>query len=176
MALILLRHAPPPREYHRCYLGHTDVAIDAALFDETKIAPLLDERFDRIISSDLLRCTQTLDAIGLYGYSVDPRLREVRFRTSFEGKTFEQIEQTKGYDPAVLDSQERWHDFVCDESREEFRNRIASFLSELDPALNVLVCTHGGTIKTVLSLLNQPELHRAPDYLDYVRVPLFGYN
>ena len=176
MALILLRHAPPPREYHRCYLGHNDVAIDAALFDETKIAPLLDERFDRIYSSDLLRCTQTLDAIGLHDYTADPRLREVRFKPPYEGKTFAQIERMEGYDPAALSSEEAWHRFVCDESSEAFRRRIGSFLAELDPELNVLVCTHGGTIKTILSLLDQPELHRAPDYLDYVRVPLFGYN
>ncbi|KFN38786.1 MAG: hypothetical protein JU82_10070 [Sulfuricurvum sp. MLSB] len=124
MALILLRHAPPPHEYHRCYLGHTDVGIDATLFDEAKIAPLLSERFDRIYSSDLLRCTQTLEAIGLRGYTADPRLREVRFRTSFEGKTFEQVERMREYDPAVLDSAEAWHDFVCDESSEAFRRRI----------------------------------------------------
>lgn len=176
MALILLRHAPPPREYHRCYLGHTDVGIDAALFDEAKIAPLLSERFDRIYSSDLLRCTQTLEAIGLRGYTADPRLREVRFRASFEGKTFEQVERMREYDPAVLDSAEAWHDYVCDESSEAFRRRIGSFLAELDPNLNVLVCTHGGTIKTLLSLLNQPEPHPVPAYLDYVRIPLFGYN
>lgn len=176
MALTLLRHASPPPEYHKCYLGHTDVGIEAALFDHAKTAPLLREPFDLIYSSDLLRCTQTLDTMGLQGYTTDSRLREVRFKSSCEGKTFEQIERMEGYDPAALASEEAWHCFVCDESPEAFRRRIGSFLAELDPGLNVLICTHGGTIKTILSLLNQPEPHHAPTYLDYVRIPLFGYN
>lgn len=176
MALILLRHAPPAPEYHKCYLGHTDVGIEAALFDEAKIAPLLHERFDLIYSSDLLRCTQTLDTMGLQGYITDQRLREVRFKDAYEGKTFARIETMPEYDAAYLDSPEAWHNFVCDESSEAFRHRIGSFLAELDPRLNILVCTHGGTIKTILSLLDQPEPHCAPTYLDYVRIPLFGYN
>lgn len=176
MALILLRHASPPPEYHKCYLGHTDVGIEAALFEHAKTAPLLHEPFDLMYSSDLLRCTQTLGMMGMQGYTTDSRLREVRFKPSCEGKTFEQIERMEEYDPAVLDSDETWHRFVCDESPEAFRRRIKSFLAELDPKLNILVCTHGGTIKTILSLLDQPEPHRTPSYLDYVRIPLFGYN
>ncbi|MEW5831764.1 MAG: histidine phosphatase family protein [Campylobacterota bacterium] len=176
MALILLRHAPPPPRWQGSYLGHSDVDIDTSLFDETKIAPLVRERFDRVYSSDLIRCTQTLDAMGLQGYLTDRRLREVRFKPSFEGKTFAQIERMEGYDPAALASEEDWHRFVCDESPEAFRRRVGSFLAELDPKLNILVCTHAGTIKTILSLLRSSEHDGIPAYLDYVRIPLFGYN
>lgn len=176
MALMLLRHAPPPRRWHGSHLGHTDVGIDPTLFDETKTAPLLRERFDRIYSSDLLRCTQTLDAMGLQGYITDRRLREVRFKPPFEGKTFTQIETMPEYDAAYLDSPETWHNFVCCESREEFRGRIASFLSELDPDGNILLCTHGGVILTILELLHHPLPHPVPGYLDYLQLPLFGYN
>ncbi|MBD3817230.1 MAG: histidine phosphatase family protein [Halothiobacillus sp.] len=176
MALILLRHAPPPLRWQGSYLGHSDIDIDTSLFDKTKIEPLMCEQFDRIYSSDLIRCTHTLDAMGLQGYLTDRRLREVRFKPSFEGKTFAQIERMGEYDPAALVSEEAWHRFVCDESPEAFRHRIGSFLAELDPKLNILLCTHAGTIKTILSLLRLSEHDRIPAYLDYVRIPLWGYN
>lgn len=164
MPLTLLRHAPLAKEYHGRYIGHTNIPIDPALFTPITL-PLT---YDAIYSSDLSRCTQSLEHLGYSDFQTDERLREVRFKTPFEGKRFDEIEQMKGYEPRFLESQERWHDFICDESIEEFRGRIASFLDDLPREQNILICAHGGTIAEILSLLNAPS--KRLGYLEYTIV------
>lgn len=164
MPLTLLRHAPLAKEYHGRYIGHSDIPIDLALF--TPIT--LPQTYDVIYSSDLSRCTQSLEQLGYGDFQTDERLREVRFKTPFEGKNFEEIERMEDYHPAFLESQEQWHSFVCDESVEEFRGRIASFLNDIPLEQNILICAHGGTIAEILSLLNAPS--KRLNYLEYTIV------
>lgn len=164
MSLTLLRHAAPPIKFHGRTIGHTDIPIDLELF-----APItLPQTYDAVYSSDLIRCTQTLKQLGYGDFQTDERLREVRFKEQFEGKSFEEIEGMEAYNPRFLESQERWHDFVCDESIEVFRGRIVSFLNDLPREQNILICSHGGTIAEILSLLKFPP--KRPGYLEYTIV------
>jgi alpha-ribazole phosphatase/probable phosphoglycerate mutase len=172
MALTLLRHASPPLEYHGCYNGHTDIPIDTAFFEQNKIQPLANRPFDRIYSSDLQRCTATLEMMGITAFTTDSRLREVRFKPPIEGKTFSQIEASEDFNPHALDSREAWHRYVCDESLPSFRTRIQSFLDELEQDKNILVCAHGGTIRMILSLLSQSIEDKPLGYLNHITVSL----
>lgn len=164
MELTLLRHASPVVRYQGRYLGHTDIPIDLELF--TPIG--LPHTYDAIYSSDLFRCTQTLEAIGYVDFVTDVRLREVRFKEQFERKSFAEIEQMEEYDSRFLESQEAWHDFVCDEAHEEFRGRIIAFLEDLPCLQNILICSHAGTIYEILTLLNGEP--KRLDYLEYTIV------
>lgn len=164
MVLTLLRHAPPSAECHGKYIGHTDLSIDSTLFQPI----ILPHSYDAVYSSDLSRCIQTLEHLGYHAFKRDSRLREVRFKEVFEGKNFEAIERMEGYDPRFLESEEAWHDFVCDESREAFRGRIASFLDDLPREGKVLICSHAGTIAAILALLNSEP--KKLDYLEYTIV------
>ena len=164
MALTLLRHAPLSVTYQGRYIGHSDIGIDLELF-----CPItLPCPYDAIYSSDLCRCTQTLERLGYTDFITDERLREVRFKEVFELKSFAEIERMEGYDSRFLESEERWHDFVCDESREVFRGRIASFLDDLPSQQNILICSHGGTISEILTLLKHES--KRVDYLEYTIV------
>jgi len=176
MALILLRHASPPVHCQNRYWGHTDISIDPDLFDQAKLDSLRYERFDRVYTSDLLRCTETLEAMGHTDFIREPRLREVRFKPEIEGKTFAEIERMEEFSPAYLESSHTWHQFICDEPEKAFHKRIQSFFDELDPNKHLLICSHAGTINAILSLLQPDQPPAAPGYLDYVRVSLFGYN
>jgi alpha-ribazole phosphatase/probable phosphoglycerate mutase len=168
MELTLLRHASPYEKFHGCYNGHTDIPIDVTRFEHHKIQPLLHRHFDRIYSSDLQRCTATLEIMGITPFTPDPRLREVRFKPFIEGKTFAQIEASENFDPHALDSKEAWHQYICDESLPIFRVRIQNFLNECSEDGSVLICTHGGTIAMFLSLIN-PEISYPPlDYLGHI--------
>jgi alpha-ribazole phosphatase len=168
MALTLLRHAAPPLAYHGRYIGHTDIGIDPALFDTVKAARIHNMHYDRVYCSDLVRCTETLQKMNIEPFITDPRLREVRFKPSVEGKNFAEIEAMETYDPRFLESMESWHDFVCDEPLEAFRSRIENFLEELPEEENILICTHGGTIAMILSIL-EPGLDASPcDYLGHI--------
>lgn len=168
MDLILLRHGAPAAEYHRRYIGHTDVEIDENLFEPAKIEPLQNRLYDRIYASDLQRCTATLTRMGMDKFTVDPRLREVRFKPSVEGKNFAEIESTADFDPRVLDSKESWHAFVCEESEGAFRDRVRNFLDELPAHQSILICAHAGSIDMIVSIL-EPERPTAPlGYLDHI--------
>lgn len=172
MELTLLRHASPHEKFHGCYNGHTDIPIDVTLFEHAKTQPLLHRHFDHIYSSDLQRCTATLETMGTTAFTTDSRLREVRFKPSIEGKTFAQIEASEGFYPRVLDSREAWHHYVCDEPLPVFRTRIQNFLDELPQDKNILICSHGGTIRMILSLINPDAEETALGYLDYITVTL----
>lgn len=168
MELTLLRHAPPSTPYHKKYIGHTDIPIDKTLFEHDKIVHLLNQNFDRIYSSDLQRCAATLETMGMTPFITDRRLREVCFKSSIEGKSFAQIETMSDFDPSSLSSQESWHRFVCDEPIQSFRGRIEHFLDELPNGEKFLICTHGGTIAMILSVLN-PDISYPPlDYLGHI--------
>lgn len=164
MVLTLLRHAAPSAEYHGRTIGHTDIPIDPELFGSVA----LPYSYDAIYSSDLRRCTQSLEALGYSDFITDERLREVAFKEHFEGKSFEEIEKMEEYDPSFLESQECWHTFICEESIEHFRRRIETFLEELPLDKNILVCSHAGTIREILSLLKSEP--KRLGYLEYTIV------
>ncbi|MDP3267088.1 MAG: histidine phosphatase family protein [Sulfuricurvum sp.] len=172
MELTLLRHAAPNITYQQRYIGHTDISIDNTLFEHNKIEHLLHQKFARIYSSDLKRCIQTLETIGIHSCTIDPRLREVRFKPSIEGKTFSEIEAMDSFNPDALDSKEEWHRFVCDESSLMFQSRIESFLNELPKEGNVLICAHGGTMRMLLSLIDSTLPDRHLEYLDTITISL----
>lgn len=164
MSLTLLRHAAPPIAFHGRLLGHTDIGIDLALLN----AVTLPMPYDAIYSSDLRRCTQSLETLGYHDFTTDERLREVAFKKQFELKSFAEIEKMEEYDPIFLDSMESWHTFICEESIEHFRRRIEMFLEELPLYKNILVCSHGGTIREILSILKiEPK---DLGYLEYMIV------
>jgi alpha-ribazole phosphatase len=168
MELTLLRHAAPSAEYHGRYIGHTDSRIDETLFEHDKIEHLSHQRYDRVYSSDLVRCTATLEKMGIHHFITDARLREVRFKPSIEGKNFAEIEAMDDFDPAALDSQEKWHSTVCDEPLEAFRGRIQNFLDELPKNETILICSHAGTLAMLTSLLNPGTSARSLGYLDHI--------
>ncbi len=168
MALTLLRHAPLPPQHQGRYNGWRDLPIDPSLFDTRAIAPLQEQHFEHIYSSDLLRCTQTLDAIGLEHYQTDSRLREVRFKPHIEGKCFEEITHLPDYDTALLEDHLRWHRYICDESPAAFEGRIRAFLSELPKEREILICSHAGTLLQMLALLGRDK--EKIDYLEYQRL------
>lgn len=172
MVLTLLRHAAPLVEYHGCYNGQTDIPIDTALFEHVKIQPLLHHPFDRIYTSDLIRCRATLEQMKINDFITDPRLREVRFKPAVEGKKFSDVEQMEGYSSELLDSQENWHNFICDEPRQLFQERIQSFLNDLPKNETLLICTHGGVIAMMLSLLAPQRSNTPLAYLDHISLTI----
>lgn len=165
-----MRHAPLPKHLQKRYIGHSDISIDTTLFEKNKIAPLMGKKYDALYSSDLLRCTQTLEHIGWNDFISDGRLREVRFKRHIEGKSFGEIEAMDDFDPLFLESQERWHSFICDESLSLFQERLQNFLDELPNEGNILCCAHGGTIREILTLLTPKNPPQTLDYLDYTIV------
>ncbi len=169
MALTLLRHAAVAKEFQGTYLGWSDIGIDETLFDHNKVSALKQENFDLVISSDLIRCRQTLEKLGKT-FTSDPRLREVKFKTEIEGKQFSDIEKLQSYDPLYLESEATWHTYICEESQAHFRKRIKDFLATLPRDKEILLCTHAGSIKMMMELLGKEV--KTLKYLDYTTYAL----
>lgn len=166
--MTLLRHAALHPRYQKRYNGWTDLSIEPTLFDARYVAPLCRQRFDRIYSSDLLRCQETLHYMNLLPYRTDARLREVRFKPHIEGLRFEDVARRDDFDETLLEDPKVWHNYICAERYEVFERRIASFLSELPADEEILVCTHGGVVQRILELLRLPT--RPIEYLDWIRI------
>lgn len=154
--ITFLRHAPLAKQHQKCFNGHIDLDIDTTLVDFEQIKALQKQKYDLVYSSDLKRCTQTLDLMN-FSYKKDARLREIKFKDEFEGKSFEQVSKMCIYDEKYLSSFESWHEFIAQESIEKYKQRVSSFLLELPKNRDVLVCSHGGTIKLIESILTNTK-------------------
>ena len=107
--------------------------------------------FERVVSSDLSRCTMTADALGLE-YSTDERLREIN-TGRFGGLLIADIRERfpddvrpwlRGYGRAP--DGESWLDLVA---------RAGAFVAEsgvLEVEGDVCLVSHGGTIRALLSV------------------------
>ena len=174
MAITLLRHASLAPRYQGRYNGWTDIDIDPSLFEEKKIALLTRQKFDLIYSSDLVRCQQTLDMMGIEEYITDERLREVRFKSEIEGLSFNEIEKLPSYKSKYIEKRKRWHKYTCDETQKEFKTRIKAFLVDLDTSKEILICSHAGTILRMLKILGHKKTKIA--YLESIRLENIRIN
>ena len=168
MALTLLRHAALPKENEHRYNGWTNLNIDPSLFDAKKVALISKQKFDLIYSSDLVRCQQTLEMMGIDDYITDERLREVRFKEEIEGLNFNEIEKLDSYKTSYIEERKLWHDYICAESQEAFEARIKSFLEDLPSNKEILICSHGGTLQKMMAMLGYSKNTIA--YLEYIRI------
>ncbi len=163
MKLYLLRHAPVIEKYDGCYNGWIDIDIQPNI---KPIKELQNIHFDSIYSSDLLRCTKTLELLGFFNYQIDQKIRESKFKIEYEGKNFNQIKAPQ----SALKDMKSWYTFLCDESIEEFKNRIESFLKELKGD-KILICSHGGAIRMILSIIEKRDFYRLFEKkIDYLSI------
>lgn len=168
MVLItLLRHAPLPLAYQRRFIGHSNINIDLSLTDISKLDTIKKRKYDYIYSSDLKRCTQTLDLIN-FSFIKDERLREIKFKEEFEGKSFNEVEKLDSYSIKHLSSMNTWHEFIAEEPLLEFENRIKSFIAELPKDGDILICSHGGTIKMIHAILENQDYHNSILKVNYI--------
>jgi broad specificity phosphatase PhoE len=168
MALTLVRHAALAKEHQGRYNGWTDLDIDPELFDEGKVELLRRQKFDIVYSSDLVRCQQTLEILGIEEYITDERLREVRFKDEVEGLNFQEVEKLSSFKVKYTDKKKDWHNYICDESNKVFKTRVKSFLDALDPSKEILICSHAGTIQRMMKTLGYSK--GKVEYLESIRI------
>ncbi len=168
MAITLLRHATLPKSYQGRYNGWNNISIDPLLFESDKVTLLQKQKFDFVYSSDLIRCTQTLNMMHIKEYVTDSRLREVRFRDEIEGLNFNEIEKLPSYKSSYIEERTTWHAYICEESQEAFEARIKDFLEDLPTNKEILICSHGGTLQKMMALLGYAKNKIA--YLEHIRI------
>ena len=162
MKITLVRHSEVIKEYQGKYNGHIDISLSQKGKEDAKelAKKLQNIKFDKIYCSDLLRARETLEA---FDYTLTPiytkELREKSWGRD-EGKSFEEI-QAEGIE---YENFEQWISALDGEDFSTYKQRIQEYFYETifkEDAQNILVVTHSGVIKTLLSITKNISLEEA---------------
>lgn len=162
MKITLVRHSEVIKEYQGRYNGHIDIPLSKK---GKKDAHLLAKQlqsipFDIVYCSDLSRAKETLEIISPRAEVIfTPQLREKSWG-KHEGMSFEEIENSG----IKYENFTQWIDALDGEGTKEFVQRVKSYFYDVilsGDTQNVLVVTHSGVIKTVLSFTKKISLERA---------------
>lgn len=161
--IYLVRHGRTDWNEKGLIQGHTDRALDST--GKTQALDLAKElkhiKFDKVFSSDLLRARQTAEIIALdHKLTVETTkaLRERKFGI-FAGRHWtilKEIELTLKHLDESSKFSYKHHPSM--ESDEELMSRFITFLRELavaNPGKNILVVTHGGPMRLLLTKLGE---------------------
>jgi len=162
MKITLVRHAEVIEEYQGKYNGHIDIPLSSNGKKQAKeLADELQEiKFDKIYCSDLLRARETLSA---FDYKVEPtyskNLREKSWGRH-EGKSFNEI-QDEGI---KYNDFQQWISSLDGEDIHLYKSKIKEYFYKTIFKLhcnNVLIITHSGVIKTLISIIKNISLEES---------------
>ena len=163
MKITLVRHAEVEEKYQGCYNGHIDIGLSHKGHLQAKelAEKLKNEKYDAIFCSDLKRARQTL---SYFTHAKDtiytPKLREKSWG-KHEGLTFDEI-ISQG--EIKYENFLQWIEALDGEDYTIYVNRIEEFLTTFLKAQkkeNILIVTHSGVIKTIISIIENISLEKA---------------
>ncbi len=162
MKITLVRHAEVIEPYQGKYNGHIDIPLSQNGKKQAQelANSLQNEKFDKIYCSDLLRTRETLEAFKLNQETVfSDKLREKSWG-KHEGKSFEEI-LSQGI---KYHNFEQWLSHLDGEDISSYRVKVKEYFYEVilqDESKNILIITHSGFIKTLISVVKNISLERA---------------
>lgn len=162
MKITLVRHSEVIKEYQGKYNGHIDISLSQKGKEDAKelAKKLQNISFDKIYCSDLLRAKETLEA---FHHTLTPiYTKELREKSwgRHEGKSFKEI-QDEGIE---YENFEQWTASLDGESFSNYKQRIQEYFYETifkEDMQNILVVTHSGVIKTLLSITKNISIEEA---------------
>ncbi|RUT28411.1 histidine phosphatase family protein [Paenibacillus zeisoli] len=171
---IIVRHGRTEWNVERRYLGHSDIALlpgEDAVLSQLALE-LHGLEFSAVYSSDLRRCTETLQRVRpdlMDKVRLDRRLREMDFG-AWEGKIYDMLKDIPSY-REWIDHPEK-NAPPGGESWDHFSSRVSQFCADAmsatlysagqsndtgNPASSkrprVLIMTHGGVVRLLRTLL-----------------------
>lgn len=157
MRLVLVRHGATANNLEQRFTGQTDAPLSAVGLRQAQALgeALAGERFDVIVSSDLLRARQTADAVAARNDAplrVDADLREVALGT-WEGMTRAEIAASAPEDWARWHAEPEAYAPPGGETVVQLRDRAVRALGRWQAEHtvgSVLWVTHGGVIGVLL--------------------------
>lgn len=163
MRVTLVRHAEVEERYKNCYNGHNRVGLSENGYIQAKeLAKELDVlEFDAVFCSDLRRAKETLQhSLHAKNSIYTDKLREKSWG-KHEGLSFDEIiaQGEIEYKDFL-----QWIDSLDGEPHKEYVKRVLEFFLFFLPSLekeNILVVTHAGVIRVLLSIINNITLEEA---------------
>ena len=173
--LALLRHAETDWSAARRLQGRTDIPLNdagrQALAGRRVPAAWRDAQ---VVSSPLLRCTQTAQCLGLAGVRLEPRLTEMSWG-AWEGCSLPDLRAALG--TTMQDNEALGLDFrpAGGESPREVFQRVQPWLAELAQARRpTLAISHRGVIRSLFaSAVDWDMRGKPPAKLDWSCMHLF---
>jgi alpha-ribazole phosphatase/probable phosphoglycerate mutase len=173
MKITLIRHAEVQEKYKNKYNGHINIGLSKRGEAQAKelAKHFLEKEFDRVYSSDLKRAIDTLKEFKQSKNAIyTSKLREKSWG-EYEGLGFDEIiSQGK----IKYETFTQWIEALGGEPYKDYIDRINEFffkdLASLDVE-NILIITHSGVIKTLISIVKNLSLEEAFG----INVPYSGY-
>ena len=174
MKITLIRHADVEQSYKMRYNGHIDISLSPEGEQQAQrlAEHFKEEKFDAVFCSDLKRARQTLAPFGLH---VSPTFTESLREKSWgrhEGMSFDEIIESEEF---VYEDFMQWINALDGEKYELYIQRVEKFFLGFLPKLqkkNILVVTHAGVIRVLISIIEKLELEEAFcikfDYSSYI--------
>ena len=163
MKITLVRHGEVENRYQNCYNGHIDISLsqDGHIQAKKLAQSLKDEKYDMIFCSDLKRAKQTLSYFKNTKNTIyTDRLREKSWG-KYEGMSFDEIiSQGEVEYKNFL----QWIKVLDGEDYDSFKKKIKEFFLVYLPMQkkeNILIVTHGGVIKTLISIIENISIEEA---------------
>lgn len=162
MKITLVRHAEVEKNYQGKYNGHLDISLskNGKLQAKELANRFQDEDFDKIYCSDLLRAKETLDAFDTQVEVIfTSKLREKSWGIH-EGKSFDEIQDSG----IIYESFEQWVNALDGEDIYQYKANVKNFLENTllnEKSKNILIVTHSGFIKTLVSIIQKSSLEQA---------------
>ena len=163
MKITLVRHTEVDEKYHKKYNGHIDIGLSK--LGEEQAQKLADffymDKFDLVYCSDLKRARDTLKPFNQEKQAIyTEKLRE-KFWGKHEGLSFDEI---IAQEEIVYEEFTQWINALDGEEYEPYINRVREFFLEYLISLgteNILVVTHGGVIRVLISIVKNLSLEEA---------------
>jgi len=161
MKITLLRHTEVQEKYRYKYNGHNNIGLSKNGKAHAKIIckKLNNQTFDLVYASDLLRVRQSVKHLKK-DIIYTNKLREKSWGRH-EGMSFDEIINSEDF---KYENFLQWINALDGERYETYINRIKIFFFEYLKSLkqeNILIITHAGVIRTLLSLVKDISLEEA---------------
>lgn len=163
MKITLLRHTEVDESYHKCYNGHIDIGLSrrGQAQAESLAKEFEGSKFDLVYCSDLKRTRATLAPFSQVNQTIyTQKLREKSWG-KHEGMTFDAIiaEGEIKYENFL-----QWIEALDGEEYSVYVERVRIFFLEFltqKNAQDILVVTHAGIIRVLISLIKEISLEEA---------------
>jgi len=151
--LYIVRHGQTDWNVQKLCQGQTDIPLNekGKLQAKDLALKLVDVKFDRIYSSDLIRAKKTAEIINAERKLVIAMVSALRERLfgRFEGKHLKEMEKYLGKTLNLPKAKQQELKLTDVENDEELIARFFTFLREIsmvNQGKNILIVTHGGII------------------------------
>ncbi|MDF1878639.1 alpha-ribazole phosphatase family protein [Sulfurimonas sp. SAG-AH-194-C20] len=163
MKITLIRHTEVDVAYHKCYNGHINIGLSSK---GEKQAQALAQEFKKksfalVYCSDLKRTRDTLSPFTQNRQAIYTQALREKSWGKHEGMTFDAIIQE---DEIEYENFLQWINALDGEDYEVYVKRIKEFFLEFlvsKKGEDILVVTHGGVIRVLISLVNKISLEEA---------------